>query len=393
MLTGKTIVVGITGSIAVYKACEVVSSLKKLNAEVKVVMTKSATEFVAPLTFETLSKNRVVCDMFDRNFEYEVGHISLAKQADLFLVAPISANFIAKMANGIADDMLSSTILATKAPIMIAPAMNTNMFENPVTQENLSKLKKLNVTVIEPESGLLACGDVGKGRFPEPKVVVDKVKDFFSKKQDFKDRKVLITAGSTIEPIDRVRYITNHSSGKMGIALCKTAIDRGAEVTLIAGKLSVSTPQNIKIISVNTTEEMLKATLEESLKNDIIIKAAAPSDYRVNNYSDQKIKSEKLSLELVKNSDIAKEVGKIKGDRKLVVFSAETNDLIDNATKKLFNKNADLVVANDVTQEGAGFGVDTNIVTLIDRDGEKDELPIMSKVEVAEAILDKILKL
>lgn len=384
----KTVILGVTGGIAAYKACEVVSRLRKLNYDVRVVMSQNATEFVTPLTFETLSNYRVVTDMFDKERSYDVEHISYAKLADAFVVAPATANFIGKYAEGIADDMLTTTIMATKSPVIICPAMNTNMYMSPAVQANMKTLKDRGVHFVEPGTGLLACGDVGKGRLAEPCDIVDFIDRLLTPNPDMRGKTVLLTAGGTEEPIDGVRFITNRSSGKMGMAIAEAALERGGKVILICGRVSVPVTAGAEVVNVQTTEEMYKAVMENLSRADIVIKAAAPSDYRVKNYSQSKIKAESFSLDLVKNVDIAKEVGKVKGDKKLVVFAAETEDLIKNAYKKIEAKNADLIVANDVTAEGAGFGVDTNIATIIKRGGGITSLEKMSKKELADVILD-----
>ena len=394
MLKGKTVVLGVTGCIAAYKACEIVSALRKKDANVVVIMTPHATEFVQPLSFETLSGNRVVTDLFDRDFDFEVEHVSLAKKADVFVIAPATANTIGKIANGIADDMLTTTIMACKAPKIVCPAMNTNMYENENTVENIERLKKQGYKIIEPISGRLACGDVGKGKMAEPETIVKAIEDTLMPNQDYEGIKMLVTAGSTEEKIDGVRYITNHSSGKMGLAIATAAVARGAEVTLIAGRLSVSVPDIFeKVVRVKSTNDMLEAVMDNYEKCEYIVKAAAPADYRVKNFSVHKIKAQELKLELEKTPDIAKAVGEVKGDRKLIIFSAETDDLIENAKKKLVSKNADMVVANDVTKEGAGFNVDTNIATIITRDGKVFDYDIMPKNRLAEIILDRMLEL
>lgn len=393
MLYGKSIVLGVTGSIAAYKACDLASSFVKLGANVDVIMTKNATEFVAPLTFETLTKNAVVCDTFKREDEFDVKHISLAKKADVFLIAPADANIIAKLANGIADDMLSTTLLATKAPIIVCPAMNTNMYEAPQTVENIKILKKRGVLIFEPVVGNLACGDTGKGKLAPVEDILRFSVSTITPSQDLHGKTVLITCGATREPIDKVRYISNNSSGKMGFALASECQNRGAKVILIKGFTSAPLPNGIfKTVSCKTTEDMFKAVMDNLEQADIIIKAAAPSDYKVKNYSDKKIKDNSLSLVLEKNPDIAKAVGEKKGNRKLIVFSAETDNLKDYALSKLKSKNADLVVANDITASGAGFDVDTNVVTLITKDDCTD-FPVMPKSEVAKIIIDKVLTL
>lgn len=394
MLTGKVITVGVTGGIAAYKTCEVVSSLIKLGATVHVVMTKNATQFVSPLTFETLSSNRVIIDMFDRNFNREVEHISIAKKSDIFLIAPCTANVAGKLANGIADDFLTTTVMAAKCPIVLAPAMNTGMLTSESYVNNVKTLNKRGFQFIESESGRLACGDVGDGRMADPKKIVDCLCDIIVKSGDYSGKAVLVTAGATIEPIDPVRYITNHSSGKMGVELANAAQKRGAKVILIAGLINplLEINHNIKVINVKTTNDMLEAVLSYLPNSEIIIKAAAPSDYTVSTFTKQKIKTENLVLQLEKNPDIAKRVGELKENKKLIIFSAETENLHQNAMKKLNSKNADMVIANDVTQEGAGFNVDTNIVTIITKN-TKTQYPIMQKRDLSNIILDEILKI
>ena len=387
-LKGKNVVIGVTGGIAVYKMCEVVSSLRKRGADVFVVMTKNATEFVSPLTFETLSNNRVVTDMFDRDREWEVEHISLAKKADIFVVAPATANFVGKFASGIADDFLTTTVMATKAPVLLAPAMNTGMMTSPSYEKNESVLKERGVNFVYGDSGFLACGDMGKGRLADPRLIVDTIEEILFPVRDLEGKTVMVTAGATREPIDPVRFITNRSSGKMGIAIANSALKRGANVILIKGFTSVNPDEGVEVVNVETTADMYEAVMNNLDKADIIIKSAAPADYKVK-MAEQKIKSETLTLEFVKNPDIAQAVGKIKGSKKLVVFSAETENLFENATKKLIKKNADMVVANDVTKQGAGFDVDTNIASFITKDGV-EELPIMTKTELADRILDKV---
>lgn len=391
-LKGKNIVVGVTAGIAAYKVCYVVSALKKAGAEVFVVMTENATQFVRPLTFETLSGNRVIVDTFDRDFEWEVEHVSLAKKADLFLVAPCTADFAGKLANGIADDFLSTTAMAMKCPVVLAPAMNTNMITSAAYMENERVLKERGVLTVESASGYLACGDVGKGRMAEPDEIVDFVKKILIPNPDYANKTVLVTAGGTSEPIDPVRFITNRSSGKMGIAIAQKALARGAKVILITGNISVPVPEGAERINVSTTAKMYDAVMANMKYADVIIKAAAPSDYSVKNYSDNKIKGESITLTLKKNPDIAAAAGKIKGDKKLVIFSAETNDCEKNAREKLLAKNADLAVLNDVTQAGAGFNSDTNIVTFITKD-TVEHIPKTEKTVIADMLLDRILKL
>lgn len=393
MLSGKNIVLGVTGGIACYKACDIVSRLVKLGACVDVVMTKNATEFVSPKTFESLSHRQVVVDTFQKIEKFEIEHISLAQKADLFLIAPATYNIIGKIANGIADDMLTTTIAAAKRAIkVICPAMNTNMYTNEICISNLKKLKELGFVQVQPISGRLACGDIGVGKMQEPDVIVKKVCELLCGKQDLAGKKILITCGGTEEAIDAVRVITNHSSGKMGIAICKECKKRGAQVTLVAGKVSVKIPELDKVVGVSTTMQMYDAVLDNSKVADYVIMAAAPSDYRPKQVASNKIKSENLVLELVKNPDIAAAVGKNKMDTKLVIFSAETENLIENAKGKLAKKNADMVVANDVTKEGAGFNVDSNIVTIITKNSVKD-FDKMSKDDVAKIIVDNMLDL
>jgi len=386
----KTVVIGVTGSIAAYKICELTSLLKKAGADVHIAMTKNATRFVAPLTFETLSNNAVTVDEFKEKVAYDVEHISLAKKADLFVVAPATANFIGKYANGIADDFLTTTVMAALAPVLIAPAMNTAMLDSAANQSNTALLEKRGVTFIYGGCGKLACGDIGRGRMAEVNDLFDKIMSMLEVKRDYEGKKVLVTAGATVEDIDRVRFISNYSSGKMGCAVADAAAARGASVTLIAGKIKVA-PQNpdIKIINVKSTIDMFEAVKKEMAGKDIIIKAAAPADYRVEKQADNKIKSADLTLKLAKNPDIAEYIGKHKGKTKLVVFCAETENLVENAKAKLIKKNADMVVANDVTKEGAGFETDTNIVTIIDKNTET-AYDIMSKQAVANIILDRL---
>lgn len=391
-LKGKTVVIGVTGGIAAYKVCYVVSALKKMGASVHVAMTKNATEFVTPLTFETLSGNRTVVDTFDREFEWEVEHVSLAKKADIFVVAPCSADFAGKLACGIADDFLSTTAMAMKCPIVLVPAMNTNMLSSKAYQNNEKILRERGMLILDSADGYLACGDVGKGRMPEPEVIVDFVVKTLMPKADYAGKTVLITAGGTSEPIDPVRFITNRSSGKMGIALAQKALDRGAEVILVTGSISVPVPDGAERISVTTTQEMYEAVMANLNRADIVIKSAAPSDYKVESVADQKIKGDKITLTLTKNPDIASAVGRQKGDKKLIVFSAETNDCEKNAREKLIKKNADMAVLNDVTKPGAGFNVDTNEVTLITKNAQ-EQLPIMEKTVLADVLLDRIIKL
>ncbi|MDU2687056.1 MAG: bifunctional phosphopantothenoylcysteine decarboxylase/phosphopantothenate--cysteine ligase CoaBC [Paeniclostridium sordellii] len=393
MLKDKTVVLGVSGGIAVYKACDLVSKLKKAGINVHVIMTKSATEFVAPLTFQTLSQNYVVEDMFESPKTWDVEHISLAKKADLFVLAPATANVIGKVANGISDDMLTTTVMATKAKVLVAPAMNTNMYENPIVQRNIQILKDLNYEFVKPESGRLACGDVGSGKLASVDTIFEKIISLLNVEQDLKGTSIIVTAGPTVESIDPVRYITNRSTGKMGYSIAKKAIERGADVTLISGPTNILPPQNLKkFIKTESAEDMYNAVLENIKDNQVVIKSAAVADYKPKGYSDKKIKKsdDDLSIKLDRTKDIALEIGKIKEDKILVGFAAETNDLLENAKGKIKKKNLDFIVANDLTQEGAGFGVDTNIVKVIDKDGIISEYPKMKKEEVADVILDKI---
>ena len=392
MLYGKHVVLGVSGGIAAYKSCELVSRLKKLGADVHVIMTRNAEEFVAPLSFETLSDNKVVRGMFEEREEHDVRHVALAKLADVFVVAPATANVIAKFARGIADDMLSTTWLASDAPKLVAPAMNTAMYDDEATQENISLLKERGVMFVEPGVGRLACGDTGRGKMAEPADIAERILEILRPVRDFEGKRVLVTSGATEEYIDGVRVITNHSSGKMGCALAEAAAERGAEVVLVHGRMSVPVPEGVaKAVRVHTTLEMMDAVLAETEAADVIVMAAAPADYRPKETFTSKLKSETLTMEFVKNPDIAKAVGERKGGRKLVVFSAETDGLIDNAKKKVASKNADLAVANDVTKEGAGFYCDTNIASLVGRNGEVRECGLMTKRELADVILDAVL--
>lgn len=386
----KTVILGVTGGIAAYKSCEAVSRFRRLGYDVRVVMSKNATEFVTPLTFESLSHNKVVVDTFDKTREFEIEHISYAELASAFVIAPATANFIGKLASGICDDMLTTTVTATKKPVFICPAMNVNMYENPVTRANIEKLKALGYRFIGPESGLLACGVTGAGRMSEPETIVAEVDKFLTPVQDYRGLTVLVTSGATREAIDGVRFISNRSSGKMGAALAEAAQARGAKVIFIAGYMTAPMPSAAKMIRVNTTAEMFEAATSGAAEADVVIMAAAPGDYKVKNYSPSKIKAENVTLELEKNPDIAAAIGRNKGSAKLVVFAAETDDLIKNAIAKLKAKNADMIVSNDVTAEGAGFDCDTNVVTLIEAGGAMTALEKMSKRELADVILDAV---
>lgn len=390
----KTVVLGVSGGIAAYKACDVVSRLRKENVQVNVIMTKHATEFVSALTFQSISQNPVAVEMFEPVTNWDIEHISLAKKADIFLIAPATANIIGKIANGIADDMLSTTVMATKAPVVIAPAMNTNMYENPVTQANIQKLKDLGYIFIEPGYGRLACGDLGPGKLAEPDLIVENIKFLLNKTDELKGKNVLVTAGPTQEAIDPVRYITNKSTGKMGYALAYQAALMGAKVTLVTGPTNLEIPFGIsEVIKVKSAGQMYEAVTSSFDEMDIVIKSAAVADYKPKNISDSKIKKSDsdLVLELDRNKDILFELGKLKTKQVLVGFAAETDDLIANAQKKLAKKNLDFIVANDLKQEGAGFAGDTNIAKLLFADGNIEELPIMTKNQLSKEIYDKII--
>ena len=395
-LTGREIVLGVTGGIAAYKSAEIVSRLRHLGAHVHVIMTRNATEFVSPLTFQTLSANPVVTDTFAAPEYWNVEHVALAKLADIFVVAPATANILAKMACGIADDMLSTTLLATKAPILAAPAMNTGMWTSAATQANVSVLQERGVHLIGPASGILACGDEGAGRMSEPEEIVHEIERILSAGQDLTGLKVLITAGATRERLDPVRFLTNDSSGKMGFALAEAARDRGADVTVVCGSVTAPIPRNVSVIRIESAEDLLKAMSEQAPLHDIVIQAAAVADYRPAAAEDMKIKKKKgqeMILTLVENPDVAKAVGKMKKDgQTLVGFAAETDHLREFAQEKLTKKNLDLIVANDVTKEGAGFNTDTNIATLISKTGSRD-YPLMSKRELADIILSSVIEI
>ncbi len=395
MLQGKKIVLGVCGGIAAYKAVELLRLFVKAGAEVFVIMTAAAREFVTPLTFQTLSGNPVHTDLFNLYQEKEIGHISLADRADLFVVAPATANVVGKVAGGIADDLLTTTIMATRAPVLFVPAMNVNMWENPLYRQNEEKLRGLGYHFLEPASGFLACGWEGKGKLPEPAAIFEETERLLAP-QDLRGRTVLVTAGPTREEIDPVRFISNHSSGKMGYALARAACLRGARVILVSGPTCLAVPCGIDFRSVNSARQMREAVLEAAPQADVIIKAAAVADYRPAERAGEKIKkgeAEALTLVLEKNPDILGELGAGKGKALLVGFAAETRDLLENARKKLQEKNLDLIVANDVTQEGAGFDVDTNIVRLLYRDGRVEEFPRLEKKELAHRLLDRIAEL
>ena len=392
LLKGKKIVVGVTGGIAAYKAVEVVSRLRKAGAEVHVMMTREATEFVTELTFREISGQPIAQDMWAKVQQYNVEHIALANLADLMLIVPATANVIAKAAAGIADDLLTTTMLATKAPMFLAPAMNTGMYENPATQQNLSILKDRGVHIIEPATGHLACGVEGKGRLPEPAEIVQEVLDYFSEAKSLQGKKILVTAGGTEEPLDPVRFLGNRSTGRMGYAIAEAAVRRGAEVVLVSGPTSLAEPAGVRTVKVRSAREMEQAVLAEYDSVDAVIKSAAVADYRPKEIANQKIKKSdgELTLTLVRNPDILYELGQRKRHQVLVGFAAETNDLETYARKKLEKKNLDFIVANDVSSKDAGFGTDTNRVQIFYRDGREESQPLMSKAKLAGLILDRL---
>lgn len=390
------VVLGVTGGIAVYKACELLRLLQKRGIDVFVVMTQNACRFVAPLTFETLSGHPVAVDTFDRPQTWEVEHIALAKRADLFLIAPATANIMGKMACGIADDMLSTTVMATRAPVLVAPAMNTGMWENAAVQQNVKTLRARGVEIVAPVSGHLACGDNGAGKLEDVAVIAERACELLFAKKDMEGLRVMVTAGPSREALDPVRYISNRSSGKMGYAIAQAAQKRGAEVTLLSGPVAIEAPQGVKLVPFTTTQELLDRASELAQEQDLLIQAAAPADYRAKEIAPQKIKKqggEPMTFTLVENPDVAATLGKAKRSGQVFVgFAAETNDVLAHAKDKLARKNLDMIVANDVTRPGAGFDVDTNIVTLITKDGQ-EALPMMSKAQVAQRILDRALAL
>ena len=394
-LEGKTVLLGVTGSIAAYKIAYLASALMKRHADVHVLMTKNATNFINPITFETLTGNKCLVDTFDRNFQFQVEHVSIAKKADVVMIAPASANVIGKLAHGIADDMLTTTIMACKCKKFISPAMNTNMFENPVIQDNLKILEHYGYEVIAPASGYLACGDTGAGKMPEPETLLAYIERETACEKDLKGKKILVTAGPTQESIDPVRYITNHSSGKMGYAIAKAAMLRGADVTLVSGRTAIEPPMFVNLVPVVTAKDMYEAVTSVSDEQDIIIKAAAVADYRPAKVSDEKVKKSdgQMSIELERTDDILKYLGEHKREGQFLCgFSMETQNVIGNSRAKLTKKNLDMVAANNVKVEGAGFQGDTNVLTLITQD-EEVSLPLMSKEDAALKILDKILLL
>ena len=394
MLKGKTVVLGVSGGIACYKACELASLLVKQHADVQVIMTENATKFVTPVTFEQLTGNKALTDTFDRNFVHSVEHISVADRADMVIIAPATANVAAKLAHGIADDMLTTTVLACRCPKAIAPSMNTAMFENPVTQDNIETLRHYGWEVIEPDTGRLACGAVGKGKLPTPERLLECCLHTLAHEKDMTGLKVLVTAGPTREALDPVRFLTNHSTGKMGYAVAKAAARRGAEVTLVSGSVDLPKPSYINVIDVTSAKDMYDAVTANAPDSDIIIKAAAVADYRPASVADNKIKKsdDDLSIALERTTDILKTLGENKKPGQFLCgFSMETENMLENSRAKLAKKNLDMIAANNVKVEGAGFGVDTNVLTLITKDTEK-ELPLLSKDEAANCLLDAILE-
>ena len=394
MLKGKTIILGVSGSIAAYKIASLASALVKLNADVHVIMTQNATNFIHPITFETLTGNKCLVDTFDRNFDYSVEHVALAKRADVLMVAPATANVIAKMAHGLADDMLTTTILACQCPKIVAPAMNTRMFRNSIVQDNIKLLKCYNIEVIDPASGYLACGDTGEGKMPEPELLLQYILKSLVVKKDLEGLNVLVTAGPTREAIDPVRYITNHSTGKMGYAVARAAAMRGAKVTLVSGPTEITPPPFVEVVDVVSAEEMFKEVTSRASKQDIIIKTAAVADYRPAVVATEKVKKKdgEMSISLERTKDILAYLGEHKkAGQFLCGFSMETDNMLENSVAKLVKKNLDMVIANNLKVEGAGFGTNTNVVTVITRKGG-EALPMMSKDDVADKILDAIVK-
>lgn len=395
MLTGKTILLGVTGGIAAYKSAALASLLVKAGAEVRVIMTENAKNFITPITFETLTGHKCITDTFDRNFEFSVEHVSLAQKADAIMIAPATANVIAKLAHGLADDMLTTTVLASKAPKIIAPAMNTGMYENPVTQDNLALLQKYGMEVVTPASGRLACGDVGAGKMPEPETLIEYIYKVCACKKDMTGMKVLVTAGPTQEALDPVRYLTNHSSGKMGYNIAKICMLRGADVTLVSGKTALAAPMFVRTIPVTSAKDMFDAVTSHAPEMDLIIKAAAVADYRPSHIADEKVKKSdaELAIPLERTDDILKYLGEHKRPGQFLCgFSMETENMLENSQKKLQKKKLDMIVANNLKMAGAGFETDTNIVTFITPD-TVTELPIMGKDQVAFRLIDKILEL
>lgn len=393
--SGKTVVLGVTGGIAAYKACDLVSRLHKKGINIRIIMTEHACEFVQPLTFEVLSGNRVVTDMFNRDFPWEVEHISLAKAADVFAVVPATANILGKYAHGIADDMLSTTLLATRAPVLFAPAMNTNMYEHPAVQENIAALKQRGCLFVEPASGHLACGDTGKGKLADVETIEQAILDALTEK-DMEGMHVTVTAGPTREAMDPVRFLSNHSTGKMGYAIARSAKMRGAQVTLITGPVSLAPLDGVRMIPITSACEMREAVMKALPQSDLVIKAAAVGDYRPAQFQDDKIKKhdDDMSVSLVRNPDILAEIGENRRDDQVICgFSMETRDLLENSTKKLKKKNCDVIVANNLKVKGAGFAGDTNVVTLLYRDGTVEPLELMEKDSVADILLERLVAL
>ena len=395
MLTGKTVVIGVTGSIAAYKIPNLARMLKKQGADVVILMTANACNFINPITFESLLGNKCLIDTFDRNFQYSVEHVALAKRADIVMIAPASANVIGKIASGIADDMLTTTVMACPCRKIISPAMNHNMFHNPIVQDNIKKLKSFGYKIVEPDSGMLANGDMGDGRMPEPEVLYEYILKEIACEKDLAGKKVLVTAGATRESIDPVRFITNHSSGKMGIAIAKAAMLRGAEVTLVAGHVEAQLPPFVSYVPVVSAEDMFGAVTQLSDKQDIIIKAAAVADYTPVTTADSKLKKsdDDMKIELKRTKDILHYLGEHKREGQIICgFSMETDNVIENSSKKLYKKNCDMICANSRRTQGAGFGVDTNVITMITKNGA-EELPLMTKEAAAHRILDKLSKM
>ena len=395
MFENKSIIIGVSGGIAAYKTAYLVSALSKTEADVNVIMTDNACEFISPLVFETLTGNKCYVDTFDRNFKFDVEHISLAKKADIFMIAPATANVIAKIANGIADDMLTTTFLASKCKKIVSPAMNTAMFENQITQDNIAKLKKYEIGVVEPQNGLLACGDTGAGKMPEPDFLFDVIEREIAREKDMLGKKVLVTAGATMESLDPVRFLTNHSSGKMGFAIAKEAMLRGAEVTVVKANTTAEIPNFVNIVEVSSASEMFDEVTKRANQQDIIVKAAAVADYTPESYVDSKIKKKDgdLSIPLKRTMDILKYLGENKKEGQFLCgFSMETDNMLENSKAKLSKKNADMIVANNLKDAGSGFKTDTNAVTLITKDGHRS-LELKSKAEVAKEIFDEILGL
>lgn len=393
MLKGKTVLLGVTGSIAAYKIANLASMLVKMHCDVHVIMTKNATNFIHPITFETLTNNRCIVDTFDRNFQYNVEHVSLAKKADVVMIAPASANVIAKLAHGLADDMLTTTVLACTCKKIVSPTMNTQMYNNPITQDNIQTLRNYNFEVIDPASGFLACRDIGAGKMPEPEVLLDYILEEIAFEKDMAGLNVLVTAGPTQESLDPVRYITNHSTGKMGYAIATNAMLRGANVTLVSGPTNIKKPPFVNVIDIKSAQDMFNAVTAAAPEQDIIIKSAAVADYRPMNVSDEKVKKKDgdMSIPLERTQDILKFLGKHKPQGQFLCgFSMETQNMLENSRVKLEKKNLDMIIANNLKVAGAGFGTDTNIVTMITKE-EEIELEIMSKADVAKCILDQIL--